>query len=109
MTGTGAAHLSALTSALSSPNGIIETIQGAVTNAANEISGTAARLYAAALPTADIVNAVVTVFPAYDVNLFLSGSSKRSTGTFSADWNMHSSLRLLPMRDCSHLRVVLSF
>jgi hypothetical protein len=80
MTGTGAAHLSALTSALSSPNGIIETIQGAVTNAANEISGTAARLYAAALPTADIVNAVVTVFPAYDVNLFLSGIQQAING-----------------------------
>jgi hypothetical protein len=73
MAGTGEAHLSALTSALSTPDSIIETIQGAVTNAANGISGTAARLYAALLPTADIANAVVTVFPAYDVNLFLSG------------------------------------
>jgi hypothetical protein len=73
MAGTGAADLSALTSALSSPNGIIETIQGAVTNVANGISGTAANLYAAALPTADIANFLVTVLPAYDVNLFLSG------------------------------------
>ena len=80
MAGTGAADLSALTSALSSPNGIIETIQGAVTNAANEISSTAARLYAAALPTADIVNAIVTVFPAYDVNLFLSGIQQAING-----------------------------
>ncbi len=80
MTGTGAADLSALTSALSSPNGIIETIQAATTNAANEISSTAARLYAAALPTADIVNAVVTVFPAYDVNLFLSGIQQAING-----------------------------
>ncbi len=71
--GTGAADLSALTSALSSPNGIIETIQGAVTNVANGISSTAANLYAAALPTADIANFLVTVLPAYDVNLFLSG------------------------------------
>jgi hypothetical protein len=66
----------ALTSALStglSPDGIIEAIQGAVTNAANGISGTAANLYAVALPTADILNAIVTVLPAYDVNLFLSG------------------------------------
>jgi hypothetical protein len=80
MTGTGAAELSALTSALSSPNGIIETIQAATTNAANEISSTAANLYAAALPTADIVNAVVTVFPAYDVNLFLSGIQQAIDG-----------------------------
>jgi hypothetical protein len=80
MAGTGAADLSALTSALSSPNGIIETIQGAVTNVANEISGTAAKLYAIALPTADIVNAVVTVIPAYDVNLFLSGVQQAFDG-----------------------------
>jgi len=76
MAGTGAAHLSAL----SSPDSIIETIQGAVTNAANRISGTAARLYAAALPTADILNTVVTVFPAYDVNLFLSGIQQAIDG-----------------------------
>ncbi len=80
MTGTGAADLSALTSALSSPDSIIETIQGAVTNVANEISGTAAHLYAALLPTADIVNGVVTVFPAYDVNLFLSGIQQAING-----------------------------
>jgi PE-PPE domain/PE family len=80
MAGTGAADLSALTSALSSPNGIIETIQGAVTNVANDISGTAANLYAALLPTADIVNGVVTVFPAYDVNLFLSGVQQAIDG-----------------------------
>ena len=80
MAGTGAADLSALTSALSSPNGIIESIQGAVTNATNGISSTAARLYAAALPTADIVNAVVTVIPAYDVNLFLSGIQQAIDG-----------------------------
>ena len=80
MAGTGAADLSALTSALSSPNGIIESIQGAVTNVANGISGTAAHLYAALLPTADIVNAVVTVIPAYDVNLFLSGIQQAIDG-----------------------------
>ncbi len=80
MTGTGAADLSALTSALSSPDSIIETIQGAVTNVANEISGTAANLYAALLPTADIVNGIVTVFPAYDVNLFLSGIQQAING-----------------------------
>jgi hypothetical protein len=76
MAGTGAAALSAL----STPDGIIETIQGAVTNVANGISGTAANLYAAALPTADIANAVVTMLPAYDVNLFLSGIQQAIDG-----------------------------
>jgi hypothetical protein len=80
MAGTGAADLSALTSALSSPDSIIETIQAATTNTANGISGTAANLYAALLPTADIVNAVVTVLPAYDVNLFLSGIQQAIDG-----------------------------
>ena len=78
--GTGAADLSALRSALSTPDSIIETIQGAVTNIANEISSTAANLYAVALPTADIVNAAVTVLPAYDVNLFLSGIQQAIDG-----------------------------
>jgi hypothetical protein len=63
-----------------SPDGIIEAIQGAVTNAANGISGTAANLYAVALPTADILNAVVTVLPAYDINLFLSGIQQAING-----------------------------
>jgi hypothetical protein len=77
MTATGAADVHALTHALTaaslSPTSIIEGIQGAVTNFANGISGTAANLYGALLPTADIVNTAITVIPAYDVNLFLSG------------------------------------
>ena len=80
MAGTGAADLSALSTAASTPGGIIETIQGAVTNVANGISGTAANLYAAALGTADIANFVVTVLPAYDVNLFLSGIQQAIDG-----------------------------
>jgi hypothetical protein len=80
MAGTGAADLSALRSALSTPDSIIATIQGAVTDAANKISGTAASLYAALLPTADIANFVVTVIPAYDVNLFLSGIQQALDG-----------------------------
>jgi hypothetical protein len=78
--GTGAADLSAVSTAASSPDSIIETIQGAVTNVATGISGTAANLYAAALGTADIANAVVTVIPAYDVNLFLSGIQQAIDG-----------------------------
>jgi hypothetical protein len=82
-TGGGGMTLPTLTSAVAaglSPDSIIGEIQGAVTNVANGISGTAANLYAALLPTADIANAVVTVFPAYDVNLFLSGIQQALDG-----------------------------
>jgi hypothetical protein len=78
--GTGAADLSALRSALSTPDSIIATIQGAVTNFANGISGNTANAYAFALRTADVANAVVTVIPAYDVNLFLSGIQQALDG-----------------------------
>ena len=82
-TGGGGVSLPTLTSAVSaglSPDSIIGEIQGAVTNVANGISGTASNLYGAALGTADIVNAVVTVIPAYDVNLFLSGIQQAIDG-----------------------------
>ncbi|MGO9384561.1 MAG: PE family protein [Mycobacterium sp.] len=85
MTATGEGHVSlpTLTSAVAaalSPDSIIGEIQGAVTNVANGISGTAANLYAIALPTADIANVVVTVLPAYDINLFLSGIQQAIDG-----------------------------
>jgi len=82
MAGTGAADVHALTHTLSSssPASIIADIQGAVTNTVNEISGTAANLYGALLPTADIVNTLITVMPAYDVNLFLSGIQQAING-----------------------------
>jgi PE-PPE domain/PE family len=84
MTATGAADVHALTHDLTaaslSPTSIIEGIQGAVTNFANGFSNTAANLYGALLPTADILNAVVTVIPAYDVNLFLSGIQQAIDG-----------------------------
>ena len=82
-TGGGGVSLPALTSALAaslSPDSIIGDIQGAVTNFANGISGTAANLYGALLPTADIVNTLITVLPAYDVNLFLSGIQQALNG-----------------------------
>ncbi len=75
MTASGAS-LPALESAVAtglSPGSIIPEIQGAVTSFANGISGTAANLYGALLPTADLANGLITVLPAYDVNLFLSG------------------------------------
>ena len=84
MTATGTADVHALTHALTaaslSPTSIIEGIQGAVTNFANGFSSTAANLYGALLPTADVLNAVVTVIPAYDVNLFLSGIQQAIDG-----------------------------
>ncbi|MGO8936335.1 MAG: PE-PPE domain-containing protein [Mycobacterium sp.] len=82
-TGGGGVSLPALTSALAaslSPDSIIGDIQGAVTNFANGISGTAANLYGALLPTADIVNTLITVLPAYDLNLFLSGIQQALNG-----------------------------
>jgi hypothetical protein len=63
-----------------SPDSIIPTIQGAVTNVADGISHTAANLYGALLPTADIANGLITVVPAYDVNLALSGIQQALDG-----------------------------
>jgi hypothetical protein len=86
-TGGGGVSLPALTSALTaslSPDSIIPEIQGAVTNFANGISNTAANLYGALLPTADIVNTLITVLPAYDVNLFLSGIQQALDATNAA-------------------------
>jgi hypothetical protein len=82
-TGAGGVSLPALTHAVAaslSPDSIIADIQGAVTDFTNRISGTAANLYGALLPTADLLNAVVTVLPAYDVNLFLSGIQQAIDG-----------------------------
>ncbi len=56
-----------------SPNTVIGDIQGAITNVADGVSKTAANLYGALLPTADIANGLITVVPAYDANLVLSG------------------------------------
>lgn len=59
--------------ALPTPDGIIAAIQSLVTAVSQHISSSAATLYAALLPTADIVNSFVSVLPAYNVNLFLGG------------------------------------
>lgn len=53
--------------------GIIDTVQTVITNAANFISNAAASLYAALLPTVDIINAIAVVLPAYAADLFLGG------------------------------------
>lgn len=54
-------------------DGIIPAIQNTVTTVTEFISNAAASLYAALLPTADIVNAIVTILPGYAVNIFLEG------------------------------------
>jgi hypothetical protein len=82
--GSVSSHLSAdvtgLTSALSSPDSFITALQAANTRFATAISGSASAAYGTLLPTADIVNALLTVVPAYDVNLFLSGIQQAING-----------------------------
>lgn len=76
--GSIAKEISAL--ALPSPSlslvasgGFISTVQQVITAVTERISASAASLYAALLPTADIINTIVTILPGYDINLFLSG------------------------------------
>ena len=64
-----------------SPGGIITAIQNVTTAVAGAISNAAASLYAALLPTADVVNAIVTMLPAYDVTLFLDGIQQAIKGS----------------------------
>jgi hypothetical protein len=66
--------------ALPTPASIISTLQTVTTDIAYNISNSAAALYAAVLPTADIVNAIVTMLPAYGINLFLSGIQQALSG-----------------------------
>ncbi|MCB0923654.1 MAG: PE-PPE domain-containing protein [Mycobacterium sp.] len=58
---------------LPTPDSIISAVQDAVLGIAERISYSAAAIYAALLPTADIVNALVTMLPAYNIDLFLEG------------------------------------
>jgi hypothetical protein len=66
--------------ALPTPDSIISALQTATTDIAYNISNASAALYAAALPTADIVNAMVTMLPAYAINLFLGGIQQALSG-----------------------------
>ena len=52
---------------------LIPAIQQTVTAVADRISYSIAGLYAALLPTADIINAIVVSLPAYSLNLALDG------------------------------------
>lgn len=71
-------NLSSLT--LPAPNQIIPALQQFVMNVGNTISGAAASVYAALLPTADIINAIITSLPAYNINLILGGIQQMLTG-----------------------------
>ncbi|MBW0019049.1 MAG: PE-PPE domain-containing protein [Mycobacterium sp.] len=63
-----------------SATSIIHSLQTANTNVANAFSKAAAASYATLLPTADTLNAALTVIPAYDVNLFLGGIAQAAGG-----------------------------
>lgn len=72
--GSVAKEMSTLPSlSLVSSGGFIPTVQQLITAVTERISASAASLYAALLPTADLINAIVTILPGYNVNLFLSG------------------------------------
>lgn len=59
--------------ALPSPDNIITAVQQLITTVADGVSGALASLYAALLPTADIVNALSVALPAYNAALALEG------------------------------------
>ena len=65
--------LPSLTFSLPTPDGLIAAVQTVITTLANRISYAAAGIYAALLPTADIINALVTSLPAYAISLALTG------------------------------------
>lgn len=80
-----ASHVSHVTENLTShpaltAGGIIPALQAVVTRVSQFVSNAAASLYAVLLPTADIVNAIVTVLPAYGINLFLDGIQQALSG-----------------------------
>lgn len=61
-------------------NSFIDGLKAANTNIANTISNVAADSYAMLLPTADIVNGLLTTVPSYNVNLFLDGVEMMAGG-----------------------------
>jgi len=69
------------TAATANPiDGLIQGLQSANTTVTNFFTNATASLYAAALPTADIANFLVTTLPSYDVNLFLTGIEQMVDG-----------------------------
>lgn len=65
---------------LPTPDQIIPTLQRLVTGVANAISYSAASFYSGLLPTADVVNAMLTALPGYSVSLFLGGVDQMING-----------------------------
>ena len=65
---------------LVSSGGFIPTVQQLITAVTERISASAASLYAALLPTADIINAIAISLPAYDVDLALDGVQQAISG-----------------------------
>lgn len=72
--------LPALTFSPPTAEALIPAIQQAVSAVAARISYSVAGLYAALLPTADIINAIVISLPAYSVNLALDGVEQILSG-----------------------------
>lgn len=58
----------------------LTTLQLLITGVVDTISNTAASLYSALLPTADIINAITTALPAYNVSLFIGGIKQALNG-----------------------------
>ena len=69
-----------LSFSLPTPDGLISAVQDVVTAVSERISASLAGLYAALLPTADIVNSILTILPAYNIDLFLDGIKQMLTG-----------------------------
>lgn len=75
-----AAAASESAAALASSGDFITTVQTLITDVSNYIAGSVSSVYAALLPTADIITAIVATLPAYDVNLFLYGMQQAFSG-----------------------------
>lgn len=61
-------------------DGVIDDLQAASTHAADSLSKVAETGYATMLPTADLLNALLTTTPSYNLNLFLEGIRQAAHG-----------------------------
>ncbi len=66
--------------AMGASGDFISSVQQVITSVTDYISAAAAGIYAALLPTADVINALVTTLPAYATNLFLYGMQEVFSG-----------------------------
>ena len=72
--------LPTLSFSLPTPDEFINGLQDGITAIADRVSFAIAGLYAALLPTADIINAFLISLPAYSVNLVLAGIEQMING-----------------------------